>query len=301
MKMTREDFARLCRKKTVLLDGATGSNLMKAGMPRGVCTEAWVAEHPEDLLELQRAYAKAGSDVIYAPSFSANRISLARHGLADRTAELNARLVALSREAAGSKALVAGDMTTTGIPLEPMGSMEYGELFSVYQEQAKALSDAGADLLVVETMLGVDETAVALEAAMSVCELPVMCSLTVQSDGTLYFGGSCLDAVSTFQALGASAVGVNCSCGPEQLVCLVRNMKSLTEIPLLVKPNAGLPVINERGEAEYPMKAAEFAEHMAELVSAGANLVGGCCGTDPSFIAAIKEKLEKAGKKDEIQ
>ncbi len=299
--MTKQEFAALCRNRTLLLDGATGSNLMKMGMPRGVCTELWITEHPEALLELQRAYIKAGSDVIYAPSFSANRISLARHGLADRTAELNARLVALSRQAAGSKALVAGDLTTTGIPLEPMGSMEYGELFSVYQEQAKALSDAGADLLVLETMLGVDETAVALEAAMSVCELPVMCSLTAQSDGTLYFGGNCLDAVSTLQALGASAVGVNCSCGPEQLVCLVRNMKSLAEIPLLVKPNAGLPVINERGEAEYPMKAAEFAEHMTELVLAGANLVGGCCGTDPGFIAAIKEKLEKAGKKDEIQ
>lgn len=289
--MNREKFAALCRSRPLLLDGATGSNLMKRGMPRGVCTELWIDAHPEILLDLQREYVAAGSDIIYAPTFSANRHTLEREGLGDQVGELNRRLVALSRQAAGGKALVAGDMTTTGVPLEPNGPMEYNRLHETYREQADALAEGGADLIVIETMLGIDETAVALEATREVCDLPVLCSLTVQSDGSAYFGGNCVDAVEELQELGASAVGVNCSCGPEQLVSLVRNMKAVARIPLLVKPNAGMPAISDDGEAVYPMTAAEFAAHMRVLLEAGANLIGGCCGTTPEFIAEMKREL----------
>lgn len=291
--MTKQEFCALCAEKILLLDGATGSNLMKAGMPRGVCTEQWITEHPHALLNLQRAYVQAGSDIIYAPTFSANRHSLARYGLGAEVERLNKRLLALSKEAAGGRALIAGDLTTTGVPLEPLGEMKYEELFSLYQEQITALYEGGADLLVVETMLAVDETTVALEAAQSVCDLPVMCSLTVQADGTAYFGGDCVEAVQTLQELGACAVGINCSCGPEQLVSLVRNMKKVAEVPLLVKPNAGMPAINDAGEAVYPMEAEEFAGHMEALVQAGARVIGGCCGTSPAFIAAVKNAMEK--------
>lgn len=283
------DFSQLTAQKIVLLDGATGSNLMRVGMPRGVCTEAWIAENPQPLLDLQRAYVEAGSQIIYAPTFSANRYSLARHGLQDRMQELNHTLVQLSKQAADGRALVAGDMTTTGIPLEPLGTMKYDELFEIYAQQAAALYEAGADLIVIETMLGIDETAVALEATKSVCKLPVMCSMTVQADGGLYFGGRCTEAVQTLQALGADAVGINCSLGPEQLVSIVRNMKAEAQIPLLVKPNAGMPVISDEGEAIYPMDAESFAKHMQVLVEHGANLIGGCCGTRPEFIAALKK------------
>ena len=289
--MNREEFAALCQSRPLLLDGATGSNLMKRGMPRGVCTELWIDAHPEILLDLQREYVAAGSDIIYAPTFSANRHTLEREGLGDQVSDLNRRLVALSRQAAGGKALVAGDMTTTGVPLEPNGPMEYNRLHEIYREQAAALAEGGADLIVIETMLGIDETAVALEAAREVCDLPVLCSLTVQSDGSAYFGGNCVDAVEELQELGASAAGVNCSCGPEQLVSLVRNMKAVARIPLLVKPNAGMPAISDDGEAVYPMTAAEFATHMRVLLEAGADLIGGCCGTTPEFIAEMKRKL----------
>ncbi len=285
-----KNFQELIQQGTVLLDGATGSNLMKAGMPRGVCTEQWITENPQPLIDLQKAYVEAGSQIIYAPTFSANRHSLARHGLESRVDELNKALVQLSKQAAEGKALVAGDMTTTGIPLEPLGTMKYDLLFEIYAQQATALAEAGADLLVIETMLGVDETAVALEAAQSVCSLPVMCSVTVQADGGLYFGGHCIDAVQTLQEIGASAVGLNCSLGPEQLVSLVRNMKAVAKIPLLVKPNAGMPIISDEGEALYPMSADAFAEHMGILINAGANLIGGCCGTTPEFIAAVKRQ-----------
>ena len=289
--MNREEFAALCSTRPLLLDGATGSNLMKRGMPRGVCTELWIDAHPEILLDLQREYVAAGSDIIYAPTFSANRHTLEREGLGDQVSDLNRRLVALSRQAAGGKALVAGDMTTTGVPLEPNGPMEYNRLHEIYREQAAALAEGGADLIVIETMLGIDETAVALEAAREVCDLPVLCSLTVQSDGSAYFGGNCVDAVEELQELGASAAGVNCSCGPEQLVSLVRNMKAVARIPLLVKPNAGMPAISDDGEAVYPMTAAEFAAHLRVLLEAGADLIGGCCGTTPEFIAEMKREL----------
>lgn len=286
--MKKHEFSALVSKGIVLLDGATGSNLMRAGMPRGVSTEAWITEHPQALLELQRAYVAAGSQIIYAPTFSANRCSLSRHCLQDRTAELNRTLVELSRTAADGKAFVAGDMTTTGIPLEPLGAMKYDELFDIYREQAEALAEAGADLLVIETMLGIEETGVALEASQSACDLPVLCSMTVQADGGLYFGSSCFEAVQTLQELGASAVGINCSLGPEQLESIVRQMKKEADVPLLVKPNAGLPIISDEGEAVYPMAPKEFAKHMRSLIEAGANLIGGCCGTTPDFIAALR-------------
>ena len=289
--MNREEFAALCSTRPLLLDGATGSNLMKRGMPRGVCTELWIDAHPEILLDLQREYVAAGSDIIYAPTFSANRHTLEREGLGDQVGELNRRLVALSRQAACGKSLVAGDMTTTGVPLEPNGPMEYNRLYEIYREQAAALAEGGADLIVIETMLGIDETAVALEAVREACDLPVLCSLTVQSDGSAYFGGNCVDAVEELQELGASAAGINCSCGPEQLVSLVRNMKAVARIPLLVKPNAGMPAISDDGEAVYPMTATEFAAHMRVLLEAGAHLIGGCCGTTPEFIAEMKREL----------
>ena len=169
-----------------------------------------------------------------------------------------------------------------------------GELFDIYAEQIGALAEAGADLIVAETLLGIDEAAVALDAAQSVCELPVLCSLTVQADGTAYFGGNCIDAVRTLQELGAAAVGVNCSFGPEHLASLVKNMKAVATVPLLIKPNAGMPVIADDGTAVYPMGAEEFAGHMCELHALGAELLGGCCGTTPEYIAALHRRLETA-------
>ena len=289
--MTKEQFYKLFTNGPVLLDGATGSNLMKMGMPRGVCTESWVADHPETILHLQRAYAQAGSQIIYAPTFSANRHSLDRHGLASQVKELNHKLVQISKQVEG--VLVAGDMTTTGVPMEPLGTMSYNELFDIYREQAQALAEAGADLIVVETMLGVDETAAALEAIRSVCDLPVLCSVSIQADGGLYFGGTCYEAAATLEALGACAVGINCSLGPEQLPSIVRNLKELIHIPLLIKPNAGMPTITDQGEVLYPMGPEAFAEHMMALLDAGADLIGGCCGTAPAYIAAVKKALDK--------
>ena len=285
--MTQSDFSALVERGVVLLDGATGSQLRAKGMPVGVSTELWAYEHPEVIVALQRAYVDAGSDIIYAPTFSANRVGLGLHGLEHRLAELNAGLVKLSKQAAGGRALVAGDFTTTGKPLEPIGTMSYQALLDIYREQIEVVVAAGADLLGAETMLTVDECACFVEAARSLCDLPVMVTLTMEADGHLLFGGSAVEAVETLQALGADAVGLNCSTGPDQLEAVVAAMKAVATVPVIAKPNAGMPVMDEMGQAHYSMSPEQFAAAMKRLVDAGAGIVGGCCGTGPEYIRAM--------------
>lgn len=289
--MTRQEFEQLTGNGVVLLDGATGSNLIKAGMPRGISPEQWVLENPGVLQELQQAYVEAGSRIVYAPTFAANRISLRNFNLQDRVEELNSRLVKISKDAVGSRAYVAGDLTTTGQLMEPKGDLTYEKLYQAYKEQIKVLADGGADLLVAETMLSVDETVVALDAAQAVCGLPVLCTLSLEADGTALYGGNAVEAVTTLQEMGAAAVGLNCSVGPDQLESVVRNMKAAAFVPVIAKPNAGMPVINEKGEAVYSMNEADFARYSKILVDAGAGIVGGCCGTTPEYIKALAREL----------
>ena len=290
--MTRDAFAQLAAQGVILLDGATGSNLMAAGKPRGMCTEQWVLNHPQILQDLQRAYVAAGSQVVYAPTFGANRYSLSAFGLEHQTREMNRRLVALCREGIGRTALIAGDITTTG-KMQPQGDLTYDDLLDIYKEQIESLAEAGVDLLVAETMLGVDETMAALDAASAVCDLPMMCSLTLEADGTALFGGSAVEAVITLQEMGACAVGLNCSVGPDQLKSVVSEMKKAARVPVIAKPNAGMPSITETGEAVYSMDAPRFAAAMLELVEAGAGVIGGCCGTTPDYIRLLKEALDR--------
>lgn len=273
----------------LILDGATGSNLLKAGMPRGVCSELWISQHPEPLLELQRAYIEAGSHVVYAPTFLANPLSLESHQLAHETKRLNHTLVRISREAADGRAWVAGDISTTGKLMEPAGEMPYDTLFEAYKEQISYLAEAGVDLLVAETMMAADETMVILDAAAQVCDLPVLCSLTTESDGSLFFGGTIYDAAEALEAVGADAVGCNCSVGPDQLEAVITGIKERVSIPVIAKPNAGMPTITETGEALYHMGPKEFGCHMKALAKAGATILGGCCGTDPAYIRELSK------------
>lgn len=288
--MKREEFQTQI-KFPLLLDGATGSNLMAAGMPRGVCTEIWVRGHKDVFLRLQKAYIEAGSQVIYAPTFGGNRISLSMHGLENEIEALNKTLVSYSLEAADDKVLVAGDLTTTGKMMAPAGELSYEQAFEVYQEQIHYLAEAGVDLLAVETMISIEETLAALDAALSVCDLPVMCSMTIESDGSLFTGGNIFEAALALESAGASAVGINCSVGPEQLVAIIRTLYETVSIPVIAKPNAGMPVIDDLGQAVYNMTPQDFALHMKTLVDMGASIVGGCCGTTPEFIRRMTEIL----------
>lgn len=284
--MTKQEFHELAARGPVILDGATGSSLRAAGMPVGVSSELWVLEHPEALLALQRAYVEAGSMILCAPTFSANRLSLRNFGLEERVAELNRRLVALSREAAGGKALVAGDVSTLGRPLEPVGDMPYGTAYDIYREQMEALAEAGADLIAMETLMGADEAVAALDAAAEL-DLPVWCSFSAEADGSLMFGGNVWEAAAMLEELGAVAVGVNCSVGPNQLESVIRAVREAVSVPVIAKPNAGLPVMDEQGQAHYSMGPEEFGRHMRVLKNAGAGVLGGCCGTTPDYIREL--------------
>ena len=290
--MTKKQFREMIESRVVVLDGATGTNLQKAGMPTGVCPEQWILEHPQTLIDLQRAYVESGTDIVYAPTFTASRIKLEEYGLADRLEEMNRALVALSKEAvAGSGALVAGDLTMTGKQLAPIGDLPFETLIEVYKEQARVLAEAGVDLFVVETMMSLQETRAALIAIREVCDLPVMASLTYESDGRTLYGTDAKTAMVVLQSLGADAVGLNCSTGPMEMVAAVEQMREVANIPILAKPNAGLPQL-EDGVTVYRMSPEEFAAAGAELVKAGASVVGGCCGTTPAHIAALADAVK---------
>ena len=293
--MTREEFITLSKDHILYLDGATGSNLVKAGMPSGICPEQWILEHQDVMLQLQKDYVQAGTNILYAPTFTANRVKLAEYHLEKNMTSMIRDLVAISKKAAestpGHPVYVAGDLTMTGEQLKPMGKMELETLIDIYKEQILCLVDAGADLLVVETMMSLAETRAALIAAKEVCDLPVIATLTFEADGRTLFGTDAKTAAIVLESLGASAIGANCSTGPAQMENIISEMVSHTRIPVIAKPNAGLPFLDENGTTCYNMEAEEFAEEMEALVNAGATILGGCCGTTPEFIRQIHERF----------
>ena len=290
--MTREAFRELVKKGPVLLDGATGTNLQKAGMPVGVCPEQWILENSEVLIDLQKRYVEAGTDILFAPTFTASRIKLKEYGLEDHLEEMNRKLVALSKEAAkGTNVLVAGDLTMTGEQLYPLGDLMFEDLVDVYKEQAKIIAEAGADLFVVETMMSLQECRAAVLAIREVCDLPVMVSLTYNEDGRTLYGTDPVTAVVVMQSLGADAVGMNCSTGPEAMLEPIAKMAEYAAIPLLAKPNAGMPELID-GQTVFNVEPEEFAEVGKKLVEEGVAIIGGCCGTTPEHIRTLKEAVK---------
>ncbi len=292
--MTREEFRSLLDSHIVILDGATGTNLQKAGMPVGVCPEAWILEHPQVLIDLQTSYIRSGTKILFAPTFSGNRVKLEEYGLACHLEEMNKKLVALSKEAVareGSRGYVAGDITMTGQMLYPMGTMQFETLVDIYKEQAQALYMAGVDLFAIETMMSLAETRAAVIAIQETCDLPIMASLTFAENGRTLYGTDPKTAVVTLQSLGVDVIGVNCSTGPDQMIPIIQEMRQYANIPLMAKPNAGMPELID-GETVYKMMPEEFAADGRLLVEAGANVIGGCCGTTPEHIAALSRTVK---------
>lgn len=298
--MTGSEFKKLAQDRFIYLDGATGSNLVKAGMPSGVCPEQWILEHPDIMQKLQEDYVKAGTDILYAPTFTANRIKLAEYGLTDRMEDMIRELVAISRRAADTsadrKVYIAGDLTMTGEQLRPMGKMELETLIDVYKEQIRYLVAAGVDLIVVETMMSLAETRAALIAAKEVCDLPVMVTFTFEPEGRMLYGTDARTAAIVAESLGACAVGANCSTGPDKMQQVIKEIAEATTIPVIAKPNAGLPLLDQNGNTYYGMGAEEFGEQMELLVAQGASVLGGCCGTTPAHIRAAYERFGKEKK-----
>jgi 5-methyltetrahydrofolate--homocysteine methyltransferase len=286
--LTKEQLHEKIAGGLTFLDGATGSNLRKAGMPNGVCTETWVLEHPEIFMDLQRRYAAAGSQILYAPTFQAQPIALKTVGLEDRTEKLNADLIALSR-AAGPDCLIAGDITTLAAFCDSWDEGNFDLLVENYRRQIRGLIDGGADLLIGETLMYPQEAEAILCAAELEGAGASMYSFTMQLDGSLFSGAEAGPVLRSLEEAGAAAVGFNCVAADMMTPYLVSRLRRYVRGPLLCKPNAGIPTINLQGQAEYSMGAAEFTEILRQCKANGATLLGGCCGTDPDFIRAIQE------------
>lgn len=289
--LTREEFHTLA-ENLLLLDGATGSNLQKAGMPRGCCTEEWILANPDALVRLQRSYTAAGSQVIYAPTFQAQPMALERVNLHKQAEIVNAHLVALSRSAAPD-ALIAGNLTTLAAFCDSFDPALFDTLVENYRVQIGGLLEGGADLLAAETLMYPQEAEAIFTAAELEGAQVAMYTFTMQPDGSLFSGRPAGPVLRELEEAGAAAVGFNCVAADNMTPGLVSSLRRFVKGPLICKPNAGNPVIGMDGIVQYPMAPGEFAAIVADCHQMGATILGGCCGTSPEYIAATKDKITK--------
>ncbi len=285
--MTKAEFREWVLQKVRILDGATGTFLQKSGMPTGVCPEKWVIENPDSILRIQTEYIKNGSNIIYTFTLGANALKLKEYAINDAFG-YNCELARISKKAADGKAYVAGDLAPTGQMMEPFGIYSFEDIVNAYKIQVSGLLDGGVDLFVIETMMDIQEARAAVLAVKESCNLPVMATMTFDGGGHTINGTDPITALTTLQSLEVDAFGCNCSTGPLEMLQLIRKIKPYAKIPIIAKPNAGLPkLIN--GQTVFDMGAAEFAGYTDEFIKAGVNLFGGCCGTSPEYIKKIYE------------
>lgn len=295
--MSNTELRKQIQEGFFILDGATGSNLQKAGMKSGECPEQWILNHPDIFIDLQKKYIEAGSDAVYAPTFTSTRVKLDEYGLGAKQREYVGKLVGLSKQAVEEsrtdrKIYVLGDISMTGLQIQPLGTMPFEELVDIYKEQVTLSVEAGVDGFVIETMMSLQEARAAVLAVKESCDLPVFVTMTFQEDGRTLYGTSPETAMVVLQEMGVDAVGINCSTGPDKMVDAVKSMKRYAKVPVIVKPNAGLPALVD-GETVYDMGPDEFARAMKKLAEAGATVLGGCCGTTPEHIRCLKEALKE--------
>ena len=277
----------------LILDGATGTELQKRGYAGDASAEQWVLAHPDSILSIQRDYVAAGSQVLYTPTFGGNAVKLAEHGVTEDTAAYNRRLADLSRQAADGKALLAGDLSPTGLFLAPLGSASFDQLVDAYAQQAAGLEAAGVDLYVIETMMTLSDARAAVLAVRSVSAKPIFVTFTCDQNGRSISGTDITAALLVLQGMGIDAFGLNCSAGPDQMLPQLRRLREYARIPLIAKPNAGMPVTVD-GKTTYDCTPEEFVRWVPDMLQAGTAIFGGCCGTDEDYIAALAGALKNA-------
>lgn len=287
--LTKQEFHKRIATGLRIMDGATGSNLRAMGMPKGCNTELWVLDHPDILQNLQQRYAKAGSQILYAPTFQAQPIALQKLGLEADTEKINARLVALTR-AAVPDCLVAGDITTLATFCDSWDSANFHLLVDNYRRQIRGLLDGGVDIIGAETLLYPQEAEAILTAAELEGAGAVTYTFTMQSDGCLFSGIPAGPVLRELEQSGAAAVGFNCVAADAMTAGLVSLLRRYTKLPLICKPNAGMPTIGDDGIAHYDMSPADFAAIVHDCAAMGATLLGGCCGTTPAHIHALTNR-----------
>jgi 5-methyltetrahydrofolate--homocysteine methyltransferase len=282
---------RLANGSVLLADGATGTNYQDMGMEPGVAPEEWVFDEPERVADLHRRFAQAGSDLVLTCSFGASPVRLLDGPLAGRARELNARAAQLARDAVGDDVLVAGSIGPSGQLVEPLGPLGHDDAVAGFAEQAQALVDGGVDLLVLETFFALDEALWAAEAVRAVTDLPLVASFSFDQGTRTMMGLSPADVVAAVEPLGVAAVGANCGRSLQDTAVLVSEFAAAdSDIPLWIKPNAGVPQVTADGVV-YPEDPDAFAAQVATFADAGARVLGGCCGSTPEHLAALGRAL----------
>jgi 5-methyltetrahydrofolate--homocysteine methyltransferase len=275
----------------LILDGATGTYLQENGLKTGMCPEQFAIENPDVLKKLQDDYINAGSKAIYTCTLGANRKKLSTFNLDDKTYEINKKLAEITKEVCEGRAYVGGDVGGTGQFLQPLGDFSFEQAVDIFKEQIRGLVDGGVDFIALETMIDVNEARAAIFAAKEICDLPIFVTMTFDESGRTLTASSPKAAAITLQAAGADAVGLNCSTGPKEMKSYVKDMKKVLNVPLIIKPNAGIPQLID-GKTVFDLKADDFCDQMLELVQMGADVVGGCCGTDPNYIEKLANALK---------
>jgi len=283
------DFIERIKNGDVLVsDGATGTNLQQRGLARGEATESWVLNRPQEILALAQSFVAAGADLILTCTFGATSIRLQAANLQDHVEAINLRAVEIARQAMSpSKGFVAGSIGPTGQMLQPYGTLSYDEAFAAYKQQAALLAQAGVDLLVIETQFDINEAKAAVMAVRSVSDLPLVCSVSFDRGKRTMMGVSPAQVAQEIGALAVDLLGINCGRSLEDNLAALKLLRAETDKPLWFKPNAGLPKLDDSGQPVYDVTPSDMAEQVPAWLAAGAQVVGGCCGTSPSHLAAI--------------
>jgi 5-methyltetrahydrofolate--homocysteine methyltransferase len=294
--MSESILHRLQRGERLVSDGAMGTQLQQRGLPAGHCPEEFNVSHPEVVVSIYRDYYEAGSDIVTTNTFGGNAARLKAHGYEQRVAEFSRKSAELLKSVCPAGRFAAACVGPTGEMLEPAGTAQAEDLYAMYAEQARALLEGGVDLFFVETMMAVDEAEVAVRALKDATALPVSATMTFQKVKTGYrtmWGVSIAEAVSRLSEAGADILGANCGQGFEQMIEIVREMRCLTDKPILAQSNAGLPEWVD-GQPVYRETPAEIIPFVEKLVESGLNIIGGCCGTGPEHIRAIRKLVDRA-------
>lgn len=288
--MSQSPFLERIQNGEVLVaDGATGTNLQTRGLKPGAPAEVWVLEQPEQIISLHRDFIEAGADIILTCTFGGTALRLEQAGLADRAEELNRRAVELARQAGGSGVLVGGSMGPCGHLLKPLGPLEETDMIAAYSQQARSLTQAGADLLAIETQFDLGEARAAVQAARQVSSLPIVCSFSYDRGVRTMMGVRPAQVAQELPALGVDVLGINCGRSLEENLKALQELRAATDLPLWFKPNAGLPQLDSEGRPVYELTPEAMGDHVPQWLAAGARVVGGCCGTSPAHLGHIAQ------------
>jgi 5-methyltetrahydrofolate--homocysteine methyltransferase len=285
----------LMKKRTVLLDGGMGTELMKRGFPQGACPELWNVENPEVVKKIHQSYYAAGSDVVLTNSFGGNKIKLSAHGLGKRCFELNEAAARIANEVKPAGRFLAGSMGPTGKFLKPQGEFTGQEFEDAYAEQAKGLAAGKVDFLLIETQYDLREALCALRGARTACDLPVFVTMTFNRTPRGFFtlmGNSVSQCLKELETNRVPVLGSNCTLNSEEMTDLVKIMRELTPLPIIAQANAGKPSLSTGGEVTYSQGLEDYVRFIPQMIKNGASLVGGCCGTNPDYIRRMAEIIK---------